>query len=139
MNYDELRASIEAVVGFDFARSGGPGGQNVNKVNSKATARVSIGALGLGAADLALARSRLASRLVENDILAVSASDTRSQLLNRELAVDRLVALLFAALKREKPRRATAPTRASRERRITSKKKDSETKRGRGKGFDKYD
>ena len=131
MNYDELRRAIEAVVGFDFARSGGPGGQNVNKVNSKATAKISIGALGLSAADLSLARSRLASRLVDGDLLAVSASDTRSQLLNRELAVERLVVLVVAALKREKPRRPTAPSRASRERRLSSKKRDSETKRGR--------
>ena len=136
MNYDEMRRAVESVVAFDFSRSGGPGGQNVNKVNSKAAGRVDIGRLGLSEADLSLLRSRLGARLVEGDILVVSASDTRSQLLNRELAVERLVALLLAALKRERPRRPTAPTRASRERRLSSKKRDSEVKKGRSRRFE---
>ena len=131
MNYDELRGAVDAAVAFEFARSGGPGGQNVNKVNSKATARLSIDRLGLADDEVLRIRSRLASRLVDGETLAVSASDTRSQLLNRELAVERLVALILAALKREKPRRPTAPTRASRERRLSSKKRDSEIKKGR--------
>ncbi|HUX37781.1 MAG TPA: alternative ribosome rescue aminoacyl-tRNA hydrolase ArfB [Rectinemataceae bacterium] len=136
MNADELRASVEATVVFEFARSGGPGGQNVNKVNSKATARLSIEGLGLAEADLGLLRARLAARLIEGAYLAVSASDTRSQLLNRQLAVERLVALIAAALRREKPRRPTAPTRSSRERRLSSKRRDSQIKKGRNSRFD---
>ncbi len=136
MNYDELRQAVESAISFEFSRSGGPGGQNVNKVNSKAAGRVDLGSLGLGEVDLSLLRSRLGARLVDGDVLVVAASDTRSQLLNRELAIERLVALIQAALKRERPRRPTAPTRASRERRLTSKKRDAQVKKGRSGRFE---
>lgn len=136
MNTDELRAAAWSVVDFDFSRSSGPGGQNVNKVNTKATARLDVRRLGLGEADLALVTARLASRLVDGSILVQAASDTRSQFLNRELAVERLVAMLESALRREKPRRPTAPTRASRERRLSSKRRDGEVKKGRRPRFD---
>ncbi|MFZ4616772.1 MAG: alternative ribosome rescue aminoacyl-tRNA hydrolase ArfB [Rectinemataceae bacterium] len=136
MNRDELLAAIEASATFEFARSGGPGGQNVNKVNTKASCRVPVGEIGLPPADLELVLSRLSGRLLEGGILLVSASDTRSQILNRGLALARAADLVAQALHREKPRRATKPTRASRERRLESKKHDAGKKTERRPSYD---
>jgi ribosome-associated protein len=136
MEKEGLRALIEAGVSFDFARSGGPGGQNVNKVNTKVLARLPLAALAsLGEDEVERVRQRLATRLVEGDTLQIQVQETRSQVLNRALAVERLIDLISQALVREKRRRATKPTRASRERRLDSKRRDSETKRGRSSGF----
>jgi len=137
MNRESLRAAVEVGVVFDFARSGGPGGQNVNKVNTKVLARLPLAALAeLRDEDRLLLRARLAGRLVEGEVLLVQVQETRSQVLNRALAVERILDLLVAALKRDKPRRPTKPTRSSKERRLESKRRDSRTKRGRSGGYE---
>lgn len=123
MNLDKLKASVESLAQLDFARSGGPGGQNVNKVNSKAIARVSLAAVeGLSAAEAAQAAQRLASRLTNDGELLVQADEERDQGRNREAAIARLVALIAGAARLPKARKATKPTRASRERRLSAKK-----------------
>jgi ribosome-associated protein len=137
MNRETLRAAVEAGVVFDFARSGGPGGQNVNKVNTKVLARLPLAALTeLRDEDRLLLRARLGGRLVEGEVLLVQVQETRSQVLNRALAVERILDLLVAALKRDKTRRPTKPTRSSKERRLDSKRRDSRTKRGRSGGYE---
>jgi len=134
MDKERLRASIEAACEMDFARSGGPGGQNVNKVNSKVVARVRMDRLeGLSEAEAARARELLASRLTNEDELLVVADEERDQLRNREAALERLFALVSAAAAIPKKRRPTKPTRASRERRLSAKRGRSEDKRLRGK------
>jgi ribosome-associated protein len=129
MNLDKLRASIEEKASLDFARSGGPGGQNVNKVNSKAIARIRLDeVLGLSEAEAAQAADRLASRLTTLGELVVQADEERDQGRNREAAIARLVALIAGAARLAKPRKATKPTRASRERRLASKRTRSSSK-----------
>ncbi len=134
MNLGLLRASLERAARFDFARSSGPGGQNVNKTSTKAIARVSVEDLeGLSEAERDRVRSRLAGRLTVEGELVVYAQDERSQVLNRSAALARLEALIVKAAHRPKERRPTSPTRASRERRLAGKKARSEVKRGRGR------
>jgi ribosome-associated protein len=127
----------EAALTFRASRSGGPGGQHVNKVASKIELRVSIWALA-GLRDDARERlARLAgSRLLEDGTLVLVAQESRHQLANREAALERLQALVAQALVPPVPRRKTRPTRASGERRIASKKKDGEKKRQRGAPID---
>ncbi len=130
--YDALAAAAD----WTFARSSGPGGQNVNKVNSKTLLRVPLNALELLTdTQRQLVAARLASRLVDG-ALTIQVQDTRSQWENRELALRRLEGLIREALTPIKTRRATRPTRASQERRLTAKRRSSDVKRTRRSGFE---
>lgn len=113
-------------------RSGGPGGQHVNKVSSKVELRVPLDRIeGLSSA----ARHRLVllagKRLTQEGVLILTADESRHQFANREAVETRLIELVRTALVPPKPRTATKPTRASKERRLDAKKAAGQKKAGR--------
>jgi len=116
---------------FRFSPSGGPGGQHANKVNTRVELRFDVaGSPSLGPRQ----RARLIDRLGPE--VRLVADDERSQLRNRQLAVQRFRARVADALRIEKPRRPTRPSRGAKERRLTAKRRVSERKRARRPDLD---
>jgi ribosome-associated protein len=121
-----------AALRWQFARSSGPGGQNVNKVNSKAELWLAVGAI-VGMTQRAIARLRTLAgkRLTGADEIHIAADTERTQEANRSAALERLRELLVKAMYEPKPRRKTKPSRASKQRRLDSKKRRSKIKANR--------
>jgi ribosome-associated protein len=116
-----------------FSRSGGPGGQHVNTSATRVEVVFDVDASpSLTAAEKARIRRRLGGRLDAAGRLRVVASEERSQARNRALATERLAELLRAALAPPAPpRRPTRPTRAAEQRRLETKRRTAQRKRGR--------
>jgi len=115
-----------------FARSSGAGGQNVNKTSTKTILHWSVGdSQVLTLEEKERVREKLVNRINNNDEVVIMAEEERSQLQNRLSAVSRLQILVAEALQIPKRRRPTRPTRASKLKRIESKKIRSQVKAGR--------
>jgi ribosome-associated protein len=111
-------------VTFRFSRSSGPGGQHANTSETRVEAIFDVE----GSSALSVAQKRRVLAKAGPTLRAI-AQDERSQLRNRELAIERLIEQLRQALKVERRRVATKPTKASRERRLETKKRRSQTKK----------
>jgi len=124
-----LRQSVRNASEISFSRSGGPGGQNVNKLNTKVTLRLRLSDIdGLSGAELERARELLANRISAGDEIVISSDEERSQRTNLERAYFRVEALISAAARLPKYRRPTKPSKASREQRLHAKQLQSRKK-----------
>ncbi|OQY31312.1 MAG: hypothetical protein B6241_14325 [Spirochaetaceae bacterium 4572_59] len=137
MNRDLLLREIEEKGTFSFARSGGPGGQNVNKVNTKVLLTIPLESLNcLNAHQKGMVRTKMGSRINAQDEFFIHMQQERSQLMNKQLALELLADLIMQSTKHVKARRKTRPTRGSVERRLSSKKKNASKKKSRGRFSD---
>jgi len=117
---------------FRFARSGGPGGQHVNRSATQVELLFDVaGSPSLDEVQRQRVLRKLKSRLDKEGVLHLVSQETRSQLRNREEAVERFQELMRDALRVPKSRRPTYPTRGARERRLEEKRRRGEAKRGR--------
>jgi ribosome-associated protein len=126
-----VAAPASALV-FSFVASGGPGGQNVNKVATKAELRVRLADLPLAGPVAARLAALAGRRLTEAGEIVISNDEHRSQSRNREECLARLRELIVRAQVKPKVRRKTRPSRGSVERRLESKKRRGGIKRERG-------
>jgi ribosome-associated protein len=132
MNTVLLRQSIRKASEISFSRSGAPGGQNVNKLNTKVTLRLRLAFIdGLSPAELERARVLLENRVSSGDEIVISSDEERSQRTNLERAYFRIEALISSAARLPKHRRPTKPSKAAREQRLRVKQFQSRKKASR--------
>jgi len=122
---------------FQTSRSSGPGGQHVNKVSSRVELRFNLRETHLlNDEDKSTLYNKLATRISQDGILSIVVQTDRSQLRNKQSAIEKFFDLLTQAFTPIKKRRPTKPSRAARERRLKTKRIDSEKKtRRRSSGW----
>jgi len=122
----------EEEISYVTSRSGGPGGQNVNKLETRVTLRFNLAASpSLSEEQKARLRERLATRITRAGVLHVTAQKHRSQGANREAALERFTELLREAMLEETPRKKTRIPRAVHRRRVEDKKRRGQRKQER--------
>jgi ribosome-associated protein len=125
---------LESEFVFQTSRSSGPGGQNVNKVNSRVELRFDVlNSVLLTGGQKEILQMKLASKLTSEGVLLVASQESRSQLENKELSMQKLYKLISGALKPVKKRKPTRPTKSSEEKRLQKKKLQAEKKAQRGR------
>lgn len=135
MNF--TKDGLQKEITYKTSRSGGKGGQNVNKVSSKVELLFDIAQSDLFTEEeKALLLAKLQGRLNRDGYLQVMSEEERSQYLNKERALEKLQLILIHALHRPKARKATKPSRAMIEARLAKKKMQSAKKGSRKKDFD---
>ncbi|HEX5315951.1 MAG TPA: alternative ribosome rescue aminoacyl-tRNA hydrolase ArfB [Candidatus Kapabacteria bacterium] len=126
--FEEIRIS--------YTRSGGPGGQHVNKTSTQAELTFDLAhSPSISNADRAWLLERLASKLDSSGILHISSQEFRSQLRNKNAAIEKLQNLLESAIRRPKPRKKIKLSKAAKETRLRSKKIAGEKKKLRAERF----
>jgi len=139
MDESTLRLTPDAAIATDELRftastASGPGGQHVNKVSTRVTLLFDLdGSPNLSEGQKARIHAALSGRIGKDGVLRVVAQTTRSQLTNKELAVERFVALLREALTPRPPRRKTRATLASKRRRLETKRRRGTVKQQRSR------
>ena len=122
---------------MECTRGTGPGGQNVNKVETCVTLCFDVeGSDSLGPGQRARIREALSSRITTEGVLRITSRKHRTQLANRRAVLERFVELLQAALAPQKKRKPTRATKASKERRLKAKRQRGDVKKGRGGSWD---
>jgi ribosome-associated protein len=123
---------LASELAFSASRSSGPGGQNVNKVNSKVTLQFDVkDSAILTAEEKETLLRRLSTRITRDGVLMISAQDGRSQVQNKEAAIEKFDKIIGKALERKKARKATKPSKGAVQERINKKKKHGEKKKWR--------
>ncbi|HTN19587.1 MAG TPA: alternative ribosome rescue aminoacyl-tRNA hydrolase ArfB [Pelobium sp.] len=131
------KALLQKEFSFKTSRSGGKGGQNVNKVETKVELLWNVNATTVFSEDeLAKIKTKLANRINSEGIFAVTAEEDRSQLRNKEIAIKKALYLIENSLVVEKVRKKSKPSFASVQKRLESKRKQALKKINRNSGFD---